>query len=156
MTNELEKQFFKCFGIEPRYEDACTVEDKYWDNEELANEYGTFDQYMNCKCGDQENCTTECPSAYQKEVYPEITDSILLKLFDILRKYYDLDFWTIDNSFVMDMRDKQASYTNIIYRTGGDFKNSILTSLNLIVKDRLISNDKIKHQVRTLFEDGNE
>ena len=40
MTNELEKQFFKCFGIEPRYEDACTVEDKYWDNEELANEYG--------------------------------------------------------------------------------------------------------------------
>ena len=54
MTNELEKQFFKYYGIEPRYEDACTVEDKYWDNEELANEYGTFDQYMNCKCGDQE------------------------------------------------------------------------------------------------------
>ena len=80
MTNELEKQFFKYFGIEPRYEDACTVEDKYWDNEELANEYGTFDQYMNCKCGDQENCTTECSCAYQKEVYPEITDHILLEL----------------------------------------------------------------------------
>ena len=101
MTNELEKQFFKYFGIEPRYEDACTVEDKYWDNEELANKYGTFDQYMNCKCGDQENCTTECSCAYQKEVYPEITDSILLELFDILRNYYDLDFWTIDNSFVI-------------------------------------------------------
>lgn len=85
--------------------------------------------------------------------YPEITDRILLELFDILRKYYDLDFWTIDNSFVMDMRDKQASYTNIIYRTGGDFKNSILTSLNLIVKNRWISNDKIKHQVRTLFKE---
>ena len=70
MTNELEKQFFKCFGIEPRYEDACTVADKYWNNEELANEHGTFDQYMNCKCGDQENCTTECSCAYQKEVYP--------------------------------------------------------------------------------------
>ena len=80
MTNELEKQFFKYFGIEPRYEDACTVEDKYWNNEELAKEYGTFDQYMNCKCGDQENCTIECSCAYQKEVYPEITDRILLEL----------------------------------------------------------------------------
>ena len=89
MTNELDKQFFKCFSIEPRYEDACTVEDKYWDNEELANEYGTFDQYMNCKCGDQENCTTECSCAYQKEVYPQITDRILLELICLLADLYD-------------------------------------------------------------------
>ena len=87
MTNELEKLFFQCFGIEPRYEDACTVEDKYWDNEELANEYGTFDQYMNCKCGDQENCTTECSCAYQREVYPTISDSILLELICICSQY---------------------------------------------------------------------
>lgn len=80
MTTEIEKQFFQCFKIEPRYEDACTVEDKYWDNEELANEYGTFDQYMNCKCGDQENCTTECSCAYQREIYPQITDRIWLEL----------------------------------------------------------------------------
>jgi hypothetical protein len=80
MTTDLEKQFFDTFGIEPRYEDACTVEDKYWNNEELANEYGTFDHYMNCKCGNQENCTTECSCAYQREVYPQLTDRILLKL----------------------------------------------------------------------------
>jgi len=85
--------------------------------------------------------------------YPQITDRILLELFDILRKYYNLDFWTIDNSFVMDMRDKQASYTNIIYRTGGDFKSSILSSLNLIVNDKLIGNDNIKQQVQALFKE---
>ena len=84
MTNELEKHFFSIFGIEPIYKDACTVEDKYWNNKELANEYGTFDQYMNCKCCNQENCTTECSCAYQKEVYPQITDSILLELIFIL------------------------------------------------------------------------
>ena len=86
MTTDLEKQFFDTFGIEPKYEDACTVEDKYWDNEELANEFGTFDQYMNCKCGNQENCTTECSCAYQKEIYPQITDSILLSLVKIACK----------------------------------------------------------------------
>ena len=83
MGNELEKRFFQCFEIEPRYEDACTVEDKYWNNEDLANEYGTFDQYMNCKCGNQESCNTECSYAYQREVYPDITDRILLELICI-------------------------------------------------------------------------
>ena len=87
MTTDLEKQFFIAFGIEPKYEDACTVEDKYWDNEELANKYGTFDQYMNCKCGNQENCTTECSCAYEKEIYPQITDRILLELICIISKY---------------------------------------------------------------------
>lgn len=80
MTTELEKQFFQCFGIEPKYQDTCTVEEKYWQNEELANEFGTFDQYMNIKCGNQENCTTQCSCAYQKEIYPQITDYKLLQL----------------------------------------------------------------------------
>lgn len=84
MTTDIERQFFETFGIEPEYQDACTVEDKYWDNEELANKYGTFDQYMNCKCGNQENCTTECSCAYQKEIYPQITDRILLELITFL------------------------------------------------------------------------
>lgn len=86
MVTDIERQFFDTFGIEPEYQDACTVEDKYWDNEELANEYGTFDQYMNCKCGNQENCTTECSCAYQKEIYPQITDRILLELICIANK----------------------------------------------------------------------
>lgn len=80
----IEEEFFKTFGIEPKYQDTCTVEEKYWSNEELANEYGTFDMYMNAKCGNQENCTTECSCAYQKEIYPQITDKILLELICIL------------------------------------------------------------------------
>ena len=131
MTNELEKQFFKYFGIEPRYEDACTVEDKYWDNEELANEYGTFDQYMNCKCGDQENCTTECSCAYQKEVYPQITDRILLELICILSESpISISFDTL----VLGASDVEK------------LKGYILLSCMGFAKD-------IKHQVRTLFEE---
>ena len=133
MTNELEKQFFQCYGIEPRYEDACTVEDKYWDNEELANEYGTFDQYMNCKCGDQENCTTECPCAYQKEVYPQITDSILLELTVIMTRYTDI----IDG------------FANV-----QELKRFVLEELMYSLTQPEC--DIVKQQVRTLFEDGNE
>ena len=125
MTNELEKQFFKYFGIEPRYEDACTVEDKYWDNEELANEYGTFDQYMNCKCGNQENCTTECSCAYQREVYPAISDRILLELIIILG--------TICTVF-----DKNVD----------DLKENVLKTLI-----ELNGRYHIYNQVRTLFEE---
>ena len=131
MTNELEKQFFKYFGIEPRYEDACTVEDKYWDNEELANEYGTFDQYMNCKCGDQENCTTECSCAYQKEVYPEITDSILLELLVIMTRYTD-----IIDGFDSVQELKEFVLKELMYS---------LTQPECSI---------VKQQVRTLFEEG--
>ena len=133
MTNELEKQFFKYFGIEPRYEDACTVEDKYWDNEELANEYGTFDQYMNYKCGDQENCTTECSCAYQKEVYPEITDSILLELLVIMTRYTD-----IIDGFDSVQELKEFVLKELMYS---------LTQPECNI---------VKHQVHTLFEDSNE
>ena len=129
MTNELEKTFFDTFGIEPRYEDACTVEDKYWNNEELANEYGTFDQYMNCKCGDQENCTTECSCAYQREVYPAISDHILLKLICILTRFYG----ELVLEQCLDVKDLKEQVLNIFIRTS--YK------------------DNIKHQVRTLFEE---
>ena len=131
MNNELEKQFFKCFGIEPRYEDACTAEDKYWDNEELANEYGTFDQYMNCKCGDQENCTTECSCAYQKEVYPQITDRILLELICIFSEsQISISFDTL----MLGASDVEK------------LKGYILLACMGFAKD-------IKYQVRTLFEE---
>ena len=128
MTNELEKQFFDTFGIEPRYEDACTVEDKYWNNEELAKEYGTFDQYMNCKCGDQENCTTECSCAYQKEVYPEITDRILLELICKLSGVCWPHF---------------------------SFEISVSELKETILKFCIHYKVMLKHQIRTLFEENN-
>lgn len=132
--SEIEKQFFETFGIEPRYEDACTVEDKYWANEELANEYGTFDQYMNCKCGDQENCTTECSCAYQKEIYPQITDRILLELICVYIGYERIymGIFEIDH-----------------------FRRFILSMLMDLYKETININKKerLKHQVQALFKE---
>ena len=137
MTSELEKTFFDMFGIEPKYEDACTVEDKYWNNEELANEYGTFDQYMNCKCGNQENCTTECSCAYQRDVYPQITDRILLELICIHNTYIETNFYSLD-------------YESL--------KKEILKDLINEQELRELKNDYVpddmKHQVYTLFEES--
>lgn len=136
MTNELEKQFFDTFGIEPKYEDACTVEDKYWANEELANEYGTFDQYMNCKCGNQENCTTECSCAYQKEIYPEITDRILLELICLNNIY----LWEVHTNTVDELK-------NVLL-------NKYIEHVNLMADE----NEKQEYinQVQSLFKENNE
>ena len=130
MTTDIERQFFETFGIEPEYQDACTVEDKYWDNEELANEYGTFDQYMNCKCGNQENCTTECSCAYQKEIYPQITVRILLELICILRKSYLV---TGENIDVLKERALRACIK---------FQDDLVTT-----------NQTVKQQVQSLFKE---
>ena len=81
--NEVEKMYENA-GIKPNYIDACTVEDKYWQNEELANEYGTFDMYMNAKCGQQEDCTTLCFCAYTKKEYPPFTAEKQLSLMAFL------------------------------------------------------------------------
>ena len=152
MTTELEKQFFDTFGIEPRYEDACTVEDKYWNNEELANKYGTFDQYMNCKCGDQENCTTECSCAYQKEIYPQITDSILLELIKILSKEFIFKmFNNFDDDWALILNTMDKDEQKWFVSCNG-FKNALLSLLMNVCN--CSDADSIKHQVRTLFEEG--
>lgn len=130
MTN-IEQQFFKTFGIKPKYQDACTVEDKYWQNEELANKYGTFDMYMNAKCGNQENCTTQCSCAYTKEIYPEITDRILLQLIVIVTNYVN---------DICEMTDVE------------DLKKSTLEEL-IEISDR----GTVKYQVQSLlFREGEE
>lgn len=128
MTTDIEIQFFETFGIEPEYQDACTVEDKYWDNEELANEYGTFDHYMNCKCGNQENCTTECSCAYQKEIYPQITDSHYLKMICLI-----------------------AEKLNCFSNYHIDYKNL----KEYILKEMILEKDYFdKQQVQSLFKEG--
>lgn len=136
MTTELEKQFFQCFGIEPKYQDTCTVEEKYWQNEELANEYGTFDQYMNAKCGNQENCSLECSCAYQKEIYPQITDRHYLELIVIHNIYigmklYHLDIKGLKEEILQDLIDEQE--------------------LRDIKKEHV--SDDFKHQVQQLFKE---
>lgn len=83
--SEIEK-LYENAGVKPTYYDACTVEDKYWQDEKLANKYGTFDMYMNAKCGQQENCTTLCSCAYTKENYPPFTAEKQLELIKWLAK----------------------------------------------------------------------
>lgn len=61
MTTEIEKTFFDTFGIEPKK--GCTAYDKFTEEE--------ADAICNGKCA-------ECP--YLDDVYPQITDSILLEL----------------------------------------------------------------------------
>ena len=142
MTDELTKTFFDTFGIEPRYEDACTVEDEYWNNEELANEYGTFDQYMNCKCGNQENCTTECSCAYQREVYPQISDSILLELICIKNK----ELISIVQIKGNNLEELKSYILQTCIKGYTKYSNSSLSEYRELA-------DNFKHQVRTLFEE---
>ena len=143
MTNELERHFFSTCGIEPRYEDACTVEDKYWNDEELANEYGTFDQYMNCECGNPEYCTTECSCAYQREVYPQITDRILLEL--ILINMHKEDLFGCPET-IEELKDNTLKQIVETY-------NKFSTCVTYDGEYQQMAMD-IKQQVRTLFEEG--
>ena len=125
MTTDIERQFFETFGIEPKYEDACELADEYWNNEHLANEYGVFDNYMEAKgCPiNKDGCTDNCRHSYTKEVYPQITDRILLELICI----------------AMDITDFGAS-------TVGDLKEVVLEIL-------IDNPENTKHQVQALFKE---
>ena len=74
MTNELEKQFFRCFGIEPKY---------YCDNDYV------FEAMLEDECtdGNMEKCKT-CKKV--GKTYPQITDRILLELLVIMTRYTDI------------------------------------------------------------------
>lgn len=106
MISELEKQFFAKFEIKP--EKGCTAYDKFTEEE--------ADVICNDKCA-------EC--SYLDDVYPQITDRILLELIIILG--------TICTVF-----DKNVD----------DLKENVLK--NLI---ELSGRYHIYNQVRTLFEE---
>ena len=139
MTTDLEKQFFDAFGIEPKYEDACRLADEYWQDEELANEYGTFDYFMGFSgCTEKESgCTDECIHAYCKTIYPQITDRKLLELIFIIVKY--------------------ITYLDTIeeFKTIDELKTSILEEVLYQHKqhNRYEVDNRIKHQVQALFKE---
>lgn len=70
MTNELEKRFFNEFEIKPKK--GCTAYYKFTEEE--------ADVICNDKCA-------EC--SYLDDVYPQITDRILLNLICIANEYLD-------------------------------------------------------------------
>lgn len=132
MTTDIEKQFFDTFGIEPKYNDGCEISDRYWANEENADKYITFDNYMNTFCPESDSgaCFATCPFAYYKEEYPQITDRILLELICI----------------AMDVTDFGASDID-------GLKEVVLEVL--IDGMKYYNPKKLKHQVQALFEDYN-
>lgn len=115
MTNELEKQFFNTFRIEPKK--GCTAYDKFTEEE--------ADVICNDKCA-------EC--SYLDDIYPQITDRILLELICILGN--TSYFLITDDGLPIDV---------------DGLKKSVLHSLTLQAK--VYKNKVLKHQVRTLFEE---
>lgn len=104
MTNELEKQFFDTFGIEPKYK---------------------------CTDGALEPCDEQCNECgYYELRYPQISDHILLELICILTRFYG----ELVLEQCLDVKDLKEQVLNIFIRTS--YK------------------DNLKHQVRTLFEEG--
>ena len=98
MTDEIIK-LYKNAGIEPSHYDACKIEDAYWLNEELANEYGTFDNYMKLNCiYHYQECTDECRHAYDRDIYPPFTAEKQLELIKwCLFKYKYINYLDIEN-----------------------------------------------------------
>ena len=85
MTNELEKQFFDTFGIEP-------IEGLEW-------ECYSPDHCFKTTCVCPENCT-KCDYFGKEMVYPQITDRILLELICILSQSYPLNYegWSFNTA----------------------------------------------------------
>ena len=130
MTNELEKQFLQCFGIEPKKEYYCPSCDTKL--EEWKTEKGLYYMCGNCcECDyvldslDEEFEEIKENLSYRTE-YPQISDRILLELYCIV-----------------------GDYCVITANTVSELKEKILK--NCIRLQRVVD---IKHQVRTLFEEG--
>ena len=132
MTNELEKQFFDTFGIEP-------ITHAVWDSTETK--WKNFESW---------------------EEYPPITDSILLGLEEIFahKKINGAGFF--DGFHVEKHDDYwiyQLTYYKGGYYTcgfGKTRKEAFLNQLITILNDKEVEEKEkqlVKHQVRTLFEE---
>ena len=137
MTNEIEKQFFQCFGIEPKKEYYCP-------NCETKLEKWNTPKGMQYICGNDSECDYFLDSYDEefKEVlnnldfrlaYPQITDRILLELICILT------CWHLD-----EREPYEITSINI-----EQLKNQILSNSLYIAKYL-----KAKQRVQALFKEG--
>ena len=93
-----------------------------------------YDRYLNCTENLEVDCNRNCNYCDKAEdvyCYPEITPNILLKLICILTRFYG----ELVLEQCLDVNDLKEQVLNIFIRTS--YK------------------DNFKHQVRTLFEEGN-
>lgn len=96
MTTELEKQFFKTFGIEPQklcFNCDCVAKDEIGYDEKI--------------------CDDRC--VYIEREYPKITDRVLLELICVLSQYFYL-FEDLHVKTVSELKDcvLQKCITTII------------------------------------------
>lgn len=98
MTNELEKQFFDTFGIEP------------------------YDRYLNCPENLEGECKGNCNYCDKAEdvyCYPQISDRILLELICILSKYQK-DMGLLLEIYEISLDEiKEEILEMLIYRVDG-------------------------------------
>lgn len=123
MTNELEKKFFDTFGIESKKQ--CY----YWDCP-----YSTGDVVKDTPMNERDCNSCNNPN---KEIYPQITDRILLNLICIANQYE-------------------------YYPTSTNIKNIQAQTLRILIKAKKYLKDTYSHQgchnslvrkVRTLFKE---
>lgn len=129
MTTELEEQFFKVFGVEPKMLCNCEFKNLY----DYRIEYGSdVCDYTESKI--KEPCKV-CKKAKQKvPLYPEITDHKLLELICILNKEAIYGYSDWGGNFV-------------IGETAEELKESILT-------DCIRNKSKIFKQIQQSFKEG--
>lgn len=127
MTTELEEQFFKVFGIEPKMLCDCEFKNLY----DYRIEYGQ-DVCIHTEDNIKEPCKI-CELAKQiHPFYPKITDRVLLELICIQG---NIDYFMIDNS------------GNPISVNG--LKKSVLHTLTLLSKNH----KELKQQIQQLFKE---
>lgn len=142
MTTELEQEFFKVFGVEPKYIDGCKLNDKYFADEQLQKEYETLDDYMTFECPHQnEYCYSTCQYAYDCSEYPEITDRKLLEMICVY------------NSF---QNDEASLFIPFDINNVKDIALQVITKS---IKDKSLNNyycndvEKLKANIQQLFKE---
>ena len=136
--SEIEKQFFETFGIKPKKQ--CY----YWD---CPYSTGEIEKDTPINERDCVNCTNP-----DKEVYPQITDRILLNILKVLaRNCYTVEIF---ENFIH--QNKLEFIINIIkeptrfHSHSEDFKMALLQAVKLLKDD-----EDVQVEVQALFKENN-
>ena len=150
--SEIEKiKLYQNAGIEPTYTDECIVANKFWGNEELANEYGTFDKFMekNCKFGYQD-CTDECEYAYTKTHYPPFTAEKQIELIKYFSNNYNISINKDNNIFRFLFINKDGIHN--FYTSGVDFAESLALFVISRYKNQILTEEE-KQQIKEILNE---
>ena len=136
MTTEIEKTFFDTFGIEKVTTYSCY---EYYTYERGIDIWGEHCEKYLKDGGECDNCDKK---AFIQE-YPQITDRILLELIRIIGKK-PFGYLQCENTYSTNLGDTR----DMITVEADSLKEGLLT---LAMQNKVVL--RIKHQVRTLFEE---